>query len=133
MNTEIIEKKKILVVEDDEKLLRIIRFHLNQMGFNDIIDAENGDDALKTLHANRFDLIITDWHMPGMDGLDFFNALKNDESLNSIPVLMITGEAQREKMVQALNNGIKHYLVKPFDGKDLKKEIEVLLDIKMQN
>ncbi len=133
MNNEGFEKKKILVVEDDEKLLRIIRYHLNQMGFNDITDSENGDDALKTLHASRFDLIITDWHMPGMDGLDFFKTLKNDENLKSIPVLMITGEAQREKMIQALSNGIKHYLVKPFEGKDLKKEIEVLLGIKLQN
>ena len=118
---------KILVVEDDEASRAIIARFLDQLGFSNVVLAENGRAALNELNLNQIDLVISDWRMPDMDGLELYWTAKNDGFLVSTPFLMVSAENERGKVIEALRAGVNDYIVKPVDSKTLKDKIEKLL------
>ena len=119
---------KILVVEDDEASRTIIARFLDQMGFSNVILAENGKVALDKLKLNQADLIISDWRMLDMDGLEFYWTAKNEGLLGKAPFLMVSAENERGKVIEALRAGVSDYIVKPVSFKTLQDKIEKLLN-----
>jgi two-component system chemotaxis response regulator CheY len=115
---------KILVVDDMSTMRRIIRTILNQLGYSNIDEAENGKQALAKLKKEKFDFVVTDWNMPEMDGLSLVKAIRSDEELKHIPVLMVTAEAKKENVMEALKAGVNNYIVKPFTPEVLKEKME---------
>ena len=120
----------VLVVEDDKNLKRLIKSHLENFGFERILEADDGNSAFQILSQINIDLIIADWHMPGMDGLEFYSLMKTKDEFKDIPFLMITGEAKKEKVIEAFTSGIKNYIIKPFEGEDLERKVHKLLNLK---
>jgi two-component system, chemotaxis family, chemotaxis protein CheY len=121
---------KILVVEDDEASRIILARFLDQMGFSNLVLAGNGKEALKELHLSQVNLIISDWRMPDMDGLEFYWTAKNAGLLDNTPFLMVSAESERGKVIEALRAGVSDYIVKPVDLKTLKDKVEKLLGSK---
>ncbi|NPA41222.1 MAG: response regulator [Aquificae bacterium] len=115
---------KILVVDDMSTMRRIIRTILNQLGYSNIEEAENGKQALAKLKKEKFDFVVTDWNMPEMDGLSLVKAIRSDQELKHIPVLMVTAEAKKENVMEALKAGVNNYIVKPFTPEVLKEKME---------
>lgn|SRR5690554_3770029 len=115
---------KVLVVDDFSTMRRIIRNLLREIGFTNTVEADDGATALPILKAGGVDFVITDWNMPGMPGIELLNAVRRDENLKHIPVLMVTAEAKREQIVQAAQAGINGYIVKPFTAETLQQKIE---------
>ena len=118
---------KILVVEDDEASRAIIARFLDQLGFSNVVLAENGRAALNELNLNQIDLVISDWRMPDMDGLELHWSAKNEGLLDNTPFLMVSAENEKGKVIEALRAGVNDYIVKPVDSKTLKDKIEKLL------
>ncbi len=100
--------------------------NLNQAGFaeDNIYQAENGDDAIALMSASKIDLVLTDWHMPVMTGLEFMKKVKAQKDFKQIPFLMVTGEMDKEKIVQAIREGAYEYIIKPFNAVDLQEKIQ---------
>ncbi len=121
--------KKVLVVDDSPVMRRIIKKNLKQAGFleENILESPDGDTATDRILVENFDLIISDWHMPKVDGLEFFYRLQAYDDFKDIPFLMVTSEAQKEKVMEALNAGISNYILKPFTAMDLEKKIKQIL------
>ena len=115
---------KILVVDDFSTMRRIIRNILKQLGYNNIEEAEDGDVALEKLKEGEFDFVITDWNMPNMTGLDLLKAIRGDERLKDVKVLIVTAEAEKENVVQAAQAGVNDYVVKPFTADVLQQKID---------
>ncbi len=123
MNTDI----DILVVDDFPTMRKIIMNLLKQLGFRKIKEAENGEHALSVLRAGHVDFVITDWNMPKMTGMDLLKSIRADAGLKSMPVLMVTAEADKSSIVQAIQAGVNNYIVKPFTAETLKEKIEKVL------
>ncbi len=117
---------KILVVDDFSTMRRIIKNLLRDLGFNNTSEADDGLTALPMLKTGKFDLLVTDWNMPGMQGIDLLKAVRadEDESLKNIPVLMVTAEQKKEQIVEAAQAGVNGYIVKPFTALILKEKLE---------
>lgn len=115
---------KVLVVDDFATMRRIVKGVLKQLGFNDIIEAEDGDLALKELHKENVGLIVSDWNMPNMTGLDLLKAVRADAKLKNTPFLMVTAEGQKENVVQAVQAGVSNYIVKPFTPETFSAKLE---------
>ncbi len=115
---------RILVVDDMSTMRRIVKSILNQLGYNNIDEAENGKQALAKLKAEKYDFVVTDWNMPEMDGLSLVKAIRSDAELKNIPVLMVTAEGKKENVIEALKAGVNNYIVKPFTPEVLKEKIE---------
>jgi len=94
-----------------------------------IVASMNGEIALQKFKMKKADLIISDWHMPVMDGLQFYKAVKKEEGLQNIPFLMVTVEGSKERVVEALNFGIRNYIVKPLSSKSFEGKVKSLLKI----
>ncbi len=124
--------KKVLVVDDSPVMRRIIKKNLKQAGFleENILESPDGDTATDWVLVENFDLIISDWHMPRVDGLEFFYRLQAYDDFKDIPFLMVTSEAQKVKVMEALNAGISNYILKPFTAMDLEKKIKQILSKK---
>ena len=118
---------RILTVEDSATMRRIIRNTLKRVGYDDVVEAENGQMALSKLATEAIDFVITDWSMPEMNGLDFILEVRRNESTKHLPVLMITTVAEREDILTALKAGVNNYIVKPFDADTLKTKIDQVL------
>jgi len=119
---------KILLVDDSSTMRRIQANTLNSLGYNDLVQAEDGADAIKKLRENPdVKLVLLDWNMPNMNGLDCLKAVKADPSTKAIPVMMVTSEAEKTKIIEAVQAGASNYLVKPFDADSLKAKITALL------
>ncbi|HLC40573.1 MAG TPA: response regulator [Methylomirabilota bacterium] len=118
---------RILTVEDSATMRRIIRNTLKRVGYDDVLEAENGQMALAKLATEKIDFVITDWSMPEMNGLDFILEVRRNESTKHLPVLMITTVAEREDILTALKAGVNNYIVKPFDADTLKTKIDQIL------
>lgn len=114
---------KILVVDDMSTMRRIVKNVLKQLGYNNVEEAENGQDALEKLKAGGFGFVISDWNMPVMTGIDLLRAIRADEALKPIPVLMVTAEAQKENIVEAVQAGANNYIVKPFTAEALQEKM----------
>ena len=119
---------KILVVDDFSTMRRIIKNLLRDLGFTNIAEADDGTTALPMLKSTEYDLLITDWNMPGMTGIDLLQVIRQDENLKDLPVLMVTAEAKREQIIAAAQAGVNGYVVKPFTAAALKEKIEKIFD-----
>ncbi len=119
---------KILIVDDFSTMRRIIKNLLRDLGFNDTTEADDGQTALPLLKSGKFDFLVTDWNMPGMDGLTLLKTVRADENLKDMPVLMVTAEAKREQIVVAAQAGVNGYIVKPFTAVTLKEKIEKIFE-----
>jgi two-component system chemotaxis response regulator CheY len=105
---------KVLVVDDFATMRRIVKGVLKQLGFSNIIEAEDGSSALEELKKEDIGLIVSDWNMPNMTGLDLLKAVRGDANLKGIPFIMVTAEGQKENVVEAVKCGVNNYIVKPF-------------------
>ncbi len=114
---------KILVVDDMSTMRRIVKNIMKQLGFANVEEAENGQEALAKLKAETFGFVISDWNMPVMTGIDMLRAIRADEKLKPIPVLMVTAEAQKENLVEAIQAGVSNYIVKPFTAEVLQEKM----------
>ncbi|MGV8940463.1 MAG: chemotaxis response regulator CheY [Lysobacter sp.] len=110
---------RILIVDDFSTMRRIVKNLLNDLGFANTTEADDGTTALVALNKATFDLVITDWNMPGMPGIDLLRAIRADPTLASIPVLMVTAEAKREQIIEAAQAGVNGYVIKPFTAATL--------------
>jgi two-component system chemotaxis response regulator CheY len=117
----------VLVVDDFSTMRRIIKTALKQMGIEDITEAEDGKMALQKLKLKDFKLIISDWNMPNMMGIDFLRRVRADEKYKHIPFLMVTAEARKDNVLEAAKAGVSNYITKPFTAEDLQKKIEVII------
>jgi two-component system, chemotaxis family, chemotaxis protein CheY len=113
----------VLVVDDFATMRRIITNVLRQLGFEHILEAEDGTKALQILETEKVDFVITDWNMPQMSGLDLLKAIRASEDKKHIPVLMVTAEAMQENIIKAAQAGVNNYIIKPFDAKTLSDKI----------
>lgn len=115
---------RILIVDDSRPMLKIIRNLLKQIGFNNVDEATDGVEGLKKARAEKFGLIVSDWNMePGMNGLPFLKEVRADESIKTIPFIMITAESKTDNVVAAKQAGVNNYIVKPFNAETLKGKI----------
>ena len=119
---------KFLVVDDFSTMRRIVRNLLKELGYNNVEEAEDGNEALSKLKRDKFDFIVSDWNMPGMDGLQLLQAVRADATLKALPVLMVTAEAKKENIVAAAQAGASGYIVKPFTAATLDEKIGKILD-----
>jgi two-component system, chemotaxis family, chemotaxis protein CheY len=120
----------ILVVDDFSTMRRIIKGLLQDLGFSNITEADDGTTALPLLKGGNFDLLITDWNMPGMQGVELLRQVRADEKLKKLPVLMLTAEAKREQIVEAAQAGVNGYVIKPFTAATLKEKIDKIFAVK---
>lgn len=118
---------KILFVDDSPTMRRIIQNSLNKIGYMDLTDAENGVDALEKIDGQDFDLIITDWNMPEMNGEQLVIKLRENPQYKDKPILMITTRGMKEDVITAVKIGVNGYVVKPFTPEVLKKKISDIL------
>ncbi len=119
---------KILIVDDFSTMRRIIKNLLRDLGFNNIMEADDGTTALPLLQKGSFDFLVTDWNMPGMQGIDLLIAIREDPDLSSLPVLMLTAESKREQIIEAAQAGVNGYVVKPFTAQTLKEKIDKIFE-----
>jgi len=115
---------KVLVVDDFATMRRIVKGVLKQRGFSKIIEAQDGSDALDMLKKEPVGLIVSDWNMPNMTGLELLKAVKGDDSLKDIPFVMVTAEGMKENVVEAVKAGVNNYIVKPFTPETFTEKIE---------
>jgi two-component system, chemotaxis family, chemotaxis protein CheY len=120
---------KILVVEDDDASSAIVVRFLNQMGFSKMVLAVDGNEALNKLYLNKVDLIISDWRMPDMDGLEFYRKAKEEGLLDDTPFLMVSAENEKAKVAEALRAGVNDYILKPVDSIILADKVKKLLNL----
>jgi two-component system, chemotaxis family, chemotaxis protein CheY len=114
---------KILIVDDMSTMRRIVKNIVKQLGFANVEEAENGQEALEKLRAESFGFIISDWNMPVMTGIELLRAIRADDKLKAIPLLMVTAEAQKENLVEAIKAGVSNYIVKPFTAEVLQEKM----------
>jgi two-component system, chemotaxis family, chemotaxis protein CheY len=119
----------VCVVEDEKVSRTMIVEMLKKIGISRIVASTNGQNALEKLKTQKADLIISDWHMPVMDGLEFFTAVKKEKSLEGTPFLMVTMEDSKEKVVEAMKLGIRDYIVKPLHKNSFESKVKTLLKI----
>jgi len=118
------KKMKILVVDDFSTMRRIIKNLLRDLGLTNTFEADDGQTALPMLKDGDFDFVVTDWNMPGMQGIDLLKHIRADDSLKHLPVLMVTAEAKREQIIAAAQAGVNGYIVKPFTAGTLKEKLD---------
>lgn len=119
---------KILLVDDFATMRKVIRNLLKQVGFENIVEAEDGVIALKTLKSQKIDLVVSDWNMPNMTGLELLKAVRADEELKATPFLMVTAEALQDNVIAAVKAGVSNYIVKPFTAETLNEKITKILE-----
>lgn len=122
------KEMKILIVDDFSTMRRIIKNLLRDLGFTNISEADDGSTALPMLKNGDFDFLVTDWNMPGMSGFDLLKAVRADEKLKTLPILMVTAEAKRDQIIAAAQAGVNGYIVKPFTAAVLKEKIEKIFE-----
>lgn len=119
---------RILIVDDFSTMRRIIKNLLRDLGFTNTDEADDGQTALPKLEAGGFDFLVTDWNMPGMQGIDLLKAVRANPDLKDLPVLMVTAESKREQIVEAAQAGVNGYVVKPFTAGTLKEKIDKIFE-----
>ena len=121
---------KVLVVEDQLSVRQIIKNGLGNIGYKDIHEALNGEEGLAKLKAGGFGLVIADWNMPVMTGIELLRAVRANPTLKSIPFLMVTAERLQENIIEAIQAGVSGYLVKPFSEDNLREKLEKVFEKK---
>lgn len=117
---------RILLVDDSVTMRRIQKTQLNSLGLNDVIEAGDGEEAMKKLADSMpIDLIMLDWNMPVMDGITFLKKVRSDNTYKDVKVIMCTSESEKSKVVEALKSGANNYLVKPFTPEALKEKLGI--------
>jgi two-component system, chemotaxis family, chemotaxis protein CheY len=119
--------KRILVVDDSPSIRYIIKTMINKLGSYDVNDAPNGMTALRKLKLHHYDLVISDWNMPQMSGIELLSAMRNDDALKAIPVIMVTAEATKDNVEAAATLGINGYITKPFTPAKLDSLLRSLI------
>ncbi len=117
---------KVLVVDDFATMRKIVRNILKQIGFEDISEAEDGSAALQVLKNEEVGLVVTDWNMPNMTGLDLLREIRQSPRTAKLPVLMVTAEGLKENVLEAIKAGVNNYVVKPFTAEVLQEKIETI-------
>jgi two-component system chemotaxis response regulator CheY len=116
----------VLVVDDYNTMIRIIRNLLKQLGFEDVDDASDGSAALSKLREKRYGLVISDWNMEPMTGYELLKEVRSDPGLSKTPFIMVTAESKTENVIAAKKAGVNNYIVKPFNAQTLKTKIEAV-------
>ena len=117
----------VLIVDDYKTMLRIIRNLLKQINFNNVEEASDGTEALQKLRSGQFGLVISDWNMEPMTGLQLLQEVRSDARLKPTPFIMVTAESKAENIVAAKSAGVSNYIVKPFNAETLQSKIEKVL------
>jgi two-component system, chemotaxis family, chemotaxis protein CheY len=118
--------RPVLIVDDFKAMRRIVRQCLRDIGFTELDEAEDGKIALQLLQKRTYQLIISDWNMPNMMGIDLLKAVRADAKLKQIPFLMLTAESQKENVLEAARAGVSNYIVKPFNSGDLENKLDLI-------
>ncbi|WP_251978213.1 chemotaxis response regulator CheY [Salinicola avicenniae] len=118
----------ILVVDDFPTMRRIVRSLLKELGFENVEEAEDGQEALTKLRAGGFEFVVSDWNMPNLDGLEMLKEIRQDPALSSLPVLMVTAEAKKENIIAAAQAGANGYVVKPFTAATLEEKLNKIFE-----
>jgi two-component system, chemotaxis family, chemotaxis protein CheY len=121
-------KMRILVVDDFSTMRRIVKNILKQIGFENLDEAEDGKQALAMLKADKFDFLVSDWNMPNMTGIELLQAIRADAQLRNLPVLLVTAETEKEKVLEAVQSGVNNYVVKPFTAEVLMEKINKIFN-----
>jgi two-component system chemotaxis response regulator CheY len=119
---------KILIVDDFSTMRRIIKNLLRDLGFGNTHEADDGSTALPMLQNGSFEFLVSDWNMPGLNGLDLLKAVRADPKLSKLPVLMVTAESKREQIIEAAQAGVNGYVVKPFTAATLEEKIKKIFE-----
>jgi two-component system, chemotaxis family, chemotaxis protein CheY len=119
---------KVMIVDDFATMRRILRNILKQIGFKNIIEADDGKNALKELKKEKVDLIMCDWNMPEMPGIELLKNVRSDDKLKDIPFVMVTAEAQKDNIVEAVKSGVSNYVVKPFTAETITEKLNKVFD-----
>ncbi|MBW2599305.1 MAG: response regulator [Deltaproteobacteria bacterium] len=125
---DIDKNMKILVVDDFATMRKVIKNLLKQVGYINIVEADDGVAALRILKSQKMDFIISDWNMPNMNGLEFLKAVRADNELSGLPFLMVTAEGLKENVVLAVKAGVSNYIVKPFTAEVLNEKIGKIVE-----
>jgi len=115
---------KVLIVDDFATMRRIVKNILTQLGYKNIVDADDGTSAMDILKHEKVDLIISDWNMPKMTGLELLKAVRADAKLANTPFIMVTAEAQQDNIILAVKAKVSQYIVKPFTAETLSEKID---------
>uniref|UniRef100_A0A7C3V3P4 Response regulator n=1 Tax=Desulfobacca acetoxidans TaxID=60893 RepID=A0A7C3V3P4_9BACT len=119
-------RMKVLVVDDFATMRKIVRNILKQIGFEDISEAEDGNAALRLIKNEQVGLVVTDWNMPNMSGIDLLREIRQNPQTADIPVLMVTAEGLKDNVLEAVKAGVNNYVVKPFTAEVLQEKIETI-------
>ncbi len=119
---------KILVVDDFATMRKIIKNLLKELGYSNVEEAEDGAVALEKLKGGGFNFVITDWNMPNMPGIELLKAIRQTDGIKDMPILMVTAEAEKEKVVAAVQAKVNNYVVKPFTAAVLKDKIDAIFE-----
>jgi len=115
---------KVLVADDFATMRKIVRNILKQIGFDNIVEAEDGLAALQIVKQDRIGLVVTDWNMPNMSGLELVEKIRENPETKHVPVLMVTAEGLKDNVIAAVKAGVNNYVVKPFTAETLQEKIE---------
>jgi two-component system chemotaxis response regulator CheY len=119
---------KVLIVDDFATMRRIVKNILKQIGLSNIVEAEDGKAALAQLKDGKFDLVMCDWNMPEMSGLELLQKVRSDDVLKDTPFVMVTAEAQKENILDAVKAGVNNYVVKPFTAETIEEKLKKVFD-----
>jgi len=118
----------VLVVDDFATMRRILKKILKEIGFTNISEAEDGAAALRAMKNGDVGLVISDWNMPNMSGLDLLKEVRADEGMKDLPFVMVTAEAQKSRVIEAVQAGVSNYIMKPFTAETVKEKLKKTLD-----
>ena len=124
MKPEINYNMKVLIVDDFATMRKIVRNILKQIGFTNIVEADDGANALEMIKDDKIDFVVTDWNMPNMTGLELLQNIRATEKAKNVPVLMVTAEGLANNVVDAVKAGVDNYIVKPFTAETVQLKIE---------
>ncbi|MCE9663981.1 chemotaxis response regulator CheY [Halomonas sp. M5N1S17] len=117
-----------LVVDDFPTMRRIVRSLLKELGYTNVEEAEDGQEALSKLRGGGFEFVVSDWNMPNLDGLEMLKQIRADDGLKTLPVLMVTAEAKKENIIAAAQAGASGYVVKPFTAATLEEKLNKIFE-----
>jgi len=123
LESNVNKNMRILIVDDFSTMRRIVKNLLADLGYTNTAEADDGNTALVALRSAPFDFVVTDWNMPGMTGIDLLRNIRADDKLKTLPVLMVTAEAKREQIIEAAQNGVNGYIIKPFTAQTLEEKL----------